>query len=294
MKKITEDAYRWEVWQMLREQLRSFGSHQYNNLGQLRQYSLAKKKLQPHQAICVVDFAENFMCHGAADAQSTYFGRNAITVHPMVVIFSEDYPVVRDAVDIISDDLKHDSDAVYIFLDTLSRHLSSRYSDITELIIFSDGCSAQYKSKKPMRHLADNFNLTQKITWNFYGARHGKGEADGESAVLKGYLSRAIPAQSLTLADAVDCYEFLRDSGFERRTGLSRRHVFLVSKAEIDIKRDTPLANICTVSGIRSGIHQAKSGGDGKLLYRRSSCFCDPDNCHHDIGNAWKTFYYPG
>ena len=293
MKRVIVDGYRWELWQTLALQLKSFPLHQYNNLGQLRQYSLAKKHLKPHQAICVVDFAENFTCHGSADAQSTHFARNSVTVHPNVIIFSQDYHIFRDAVDIISDDLSHDADAVYVFVQTLSAHMTKYYPDITDLIIFSDGCGAQYKSKKPMRHLAQNFDIPQNILWNFYGSRHGKGEADGESAVIKGTLTRSIAAQSLTLADANDCYKHLVNSGFERKEGLSRRHLYMVCKAEIDIKRESELSGVCTVPGIRARIHQARSGGEGTLQYRRSSCFC-LDNCLHDPGNTWKTFFYPG
>jgi len=30
--------------------------------------------------------------------------------------------------------------------------------------------------------------FSSNVTWNFFDSRHGKGEADGESAVVKGKL----------------------------------------------------------------------------------------------------------
>ena len=63
----------------------------------------------------------------------------------------------------------------------------------------SDGCGAQYKSKKPMKPPANDLEVPPNTLWNFYGLRHDKGKDDGESAVIKGTLTRSIAAQSPTL-----------------------------------------------------------------------------------------------
>ena len=56
----------------------------------------------------------------------------------------------------------------YMFMGKLGAHV-----DIDELIVSSDGCGCQYRSRKPMYNLV--FDISQKVTWNFYGSRHGKG-----------------------------------------------------------------------------------------------------------------------
>lgn len=82
------------------KQLGPYFLHNYNQINQLGQYSKATKRLLPHQAVCVVDFAENYQCREFREAQNSYYTRNSMTVHPMVLILSEDSIVRRDAVDI--------------------------------------------------------------------------------------------------------------------------------------------------------------------------------------------------
>ena len=63
----------------------------------------------------------------------------------------------------------------------------------------SVGCGAWYKRKKPMRPLANNFDVPPNTLWNFCGLRHDNGKGDGESAVINGTLTRSIATQSPTL-----------------------------------------------------------------------------------------------
>ena len=70
-------------------------------------------------------------------AHSCYYTRDSVTVFPIVLIFAEDSAVIRDS-DIMSDDLKHDADAAYMFMGKLGAHV-----DIDELIVSSDGCGCQ-------------------------------------------------------------------------------------------------------------------------------------------------------
>ena len=48
---------------------------------------------------------------------------------------------------------------------------------------------------------------------------------------------------------------------YQRKEGMNRRYVCMVSEAEVDLKRESELSEVCTISGIRARIHQACSGG---------------------------------
>ena len=71
-------------------------------------------------SVCVVDLAENY-----------YAGSDSVTVHQMVLIFTEDSSVRRDSVTTMSDDSKHDDAyAVYMFMGALEVHVGKYYHRI--------------------------------------------------------------------------------------------------------------------------------------------------------------------
>jgi hypothetical protein len=60
-------------------------------------------------------------------------------------------------------------------------------------IVWSDGCSGQFKSTRAWYFISRYPNLTTSATlssgcqmsWNYFGSGHGKGEVDGAGALLK-------------------------------------------------------------------------------------------------------------
>lgn len=296
-KKVVQDAYVWELVADLQRQLVNFPYHTYNNIAQLHSFKVSKSQLKPHQVTVIADFAENYTCRQYAEAQSAYYSRNSVTIHPFVLIFSEGYEVKRESVVMVSADLRHDSAAVYSFMQQLSGHLAANHPTITELQMWSDGASSQYKSYLPMYNISRNFDITQLITWNFYGSRHGKGESDGESAVVKNHLDAATKSQQLILSNALDCYNELTSSDKSISTGASRRVFYYSTGSSADERRHwVSHQTICKVANVRS-IHQVRPADSSTgISYRMSSCYCaNIDACKHDIAaNTWKTFLYPG
>jgi hypothetical protein len=60
-------------------------------------------------------------------------------------------------------------------------------------IVWSDGCSGQFKSARAWYFISRYPNLTStagfrdgcQLSWNYFGSGHGKGEVDGVGALLK-------------------------------------------------------------------------------------------------------------
>ena len=77
---------------------------------------------------------------------------------------------------ILSDDLKHDAQAVEKFTDKVLEHLKQRNVPVKRVIIFLDNCASQYKCAK-------YFNSFTKRNIPFlhchFGAKHSKVEANG-------------------------------------------------------------------------------------------------------------------
>ena len=156
--KVEHRCSRGEVVAELVRQLRPYGFHVTNFLCQLAAFKENINSGKRDEAIIVVDFAENFTCQRQSEAQSAYYSRNQVTIHPMVIVINRaSGEQLRDSIVAISDDLTHDSASVYSFLDILLWHISINYTDIKKVSLWSDGCAAQYKSAKPFFNIATSF-----------------------------------------------------------------------------------------------------------------------------------------
>lgn len=129
------------------DQLTPFGRHVYTEYAQTSAYHQCLKSTTSTELVVVIDFAENYSCLRQGEAQSAYYSRNQVTLHPMVITINESDEVLRDSVVIVSDDLTHDSSAVLQFFKVFLAHVGIHYPAIQTIHIWSDGCAAQYKSK---------------------------------------------------------------------------------------------------------------------------------------------------
>ena len=291
MRKVTKTEPRADLYKALCQRLVKFAAHICNAVSQLSAYKKCKESLKKGEAACVIDFAENYVCRQYAESQTTYYVRNSVTIHPMVLIFPENSEVKRDSVVCISDDLTHDATSVKSFFAILGVHLRIYYPDVKHLIVWSDGCSCQYKSRDPMFNLSKSMNLPVSMTWNFYGSRHGKSESDGESGVVKTYLDTIVKAAQHTLNTAKDVYDLLTNSDRHIMDGSSRRHFYYMKSTIIEKMRKERVKNQVALKGIRS-LHSAKPNAQGTgILYKPLSCYCKGP-CWHP--QEWKEFIYPG
>jgi hypothetical protein len=67
----------------------------------------------------------------------------------------------------------------------LKKHCASSEAEITfsKVVVFSDGCAAQYKGKGTFGYLSLK---SIHVEWNYFGSDHGKSECDGEVGASTG------------------------------------------------------------------------------------------------------------
>jgi hypothetical protein len=93
----------------------------------------------------------------------------------------------------ISNDTSHDTIFVQQFFIMHWKFLLDQGCIPTEHIMWSDGCSEQFKNNKAWYFLSHYPSLTTyescssrcKMIWNFFAIGHVKGEVDGSGALLK-------------------------------------------------------------------------------------------------------------
>ena len=249
----------------------SFIQHLHNAHWQYRQFLALKETLPPGWILQVFDFAKNRSTFYEEEIKGAFFTPRQITMHPIVAYYRRSKGVVRHSVVVFSDDNLHDYHAVEHYSNMVLTHLQSQISNrILVNVIFSDGCSSQYKSAGPF---ADLSFKTLKTSRNFYGSEHGKGDCDGEIGVVNRALDRAICSKALVVNDGHDAFKWCQENLISDED-LSKREFLYVKNGEI--KRDRPYTKAKTLPNTRK-IHQLEnipSRPGYNLRTRTLSCFC--------------------
>ena len=158
------------------------------SLWQQRQFSELKTKLPKEWVLLVMDFGKNRAMRFQGEPKSVFFTAQQVTIHPVVLFYHSSSAadlLVRDSLVFLSNDNKHDYHAVDHFFMKSVEYLEDVGISFTKLIVFSDGCSAQYKGKGSF---ADLSLKDLSIERSYFGSDHGKSECDGEV----GCINRAV------------------------------------------------------------------------------------------------------
>jgi hypothetical protein len=184
-----------DLIEQLREDCKGLPMHLSNATWEYRQFKLLKQNIPKGEVLMVLDFAENFRTKYRCEIQSARWAYRQVTVHPLVCYFRCDScdKVVTENDVVISADLNHDSHAVKKFTEVVVDHHKSESRDFSQIHQYTDGCAKQYKSQNPFLKVSQGVRGVPIIR-NFFGSGHGKGPADGTSAVVKQGAYRAIKA----------------------------------------------------------------------------------------------------
>ena len=248
----------------------TFFKHYFNAKWQTLQFQNMKKDLPDDNVLQVMDFAKNREIKYQDEIKATYYTANQVTLHPIVNFYKTDLGLVRESCVIISEDSKHDYHAVHHYQDLAKNHISEQTQlPPSRFLVWSDGCSSQYKSKGPFADLALE---ATKVNRNFFGSEHGKSECDGEIGVINQAIDRAILGNKVIINNAEDMFQYCKNH-LEINEVLTKRKFFFVKENEIC--RDRPNTMMKTMSNTRQ-VHQIcnLSKSQKCLMVRELSCFC--------------------
>ncbi|KAK3918907.1 ARL14 effector protein [Frankliniella fusca] len=192
---ITQIQETEEFIDRLLESLPDLSVHSYIAKQQSKYYQEKKSSLQPGEVLVVGDFSENYSFTMQDEVPGHHWSKDQVTVHPFVSYYkpSQDSETVTKSVIILSDDLKHNTGAVFAFQKELLRFLQNDLKiNVTRVIYFSDGCAGQYKNKFNVANLLrhkDDFGMDAE--WHFFATSHGKGPSDGVGGAFKRQAANA-------------------------------------------------------------------------------------------------------
>ena len=145
--------------------------------------------------------------------------------------------------------LSDDNIQDYHFVRHVQKLILSYLRDQQHLIVnkvheFTDGCSAQYKSKHTFgdlsRCLAD---FGCQVDHHFFETSHAKGEQDASGANAKQWATLAVLQSKVTIASAKDMFDYLSEN-FEHPTSSSagislkkRKYLYIPTEGEGSVPR---------------------------------------------------------
>ena len=226
---------------------------------------LLKSTLPSDHAICHMDYAENWPTSFFEEIQSAFFGKDQITLHPMVV-----YTKLQEILDHkcyvgVTEVTDHKFPSTLAFLMELIEHIKLSVPDLKHLHLVTDSPSSQYRNRFACDMLvraAEQFGI--RITWNWLEAGHGKGPCDGVGGALKGLADRVVK-QSGAIQSATDFVEQLRPATDKVTLLQCTRQQIKVCERVVEDWLSRP------VEGILS-YHQA-TFVDDQLYLRPTSCY---------------------
>ena len=246
----------------------TFMEHTFIANWQSQQFNMLKNELPSGWVMMIMDFAKNRAVHYQDEIKSAFFGKGQITMHPTVIYYRDTTTkeLKRESHVFISDDTVHDFHAVNYFFDKSIADLSKRIQ-LSKVIIYSDGCGSQYKSRGPLVDLSSKCFGTEH---SYFGSEHGKSESDGETGMINVSVDRAIIGRKVIINNAQDMMNWCSTNLASEVP--SKRIFFLVKRDEVD--RTRPDTDVQTVQGVRK-FHQIQSMGmKYKILARNLSCYC--------------------
>lgn len=281
----------------LKPKLKEFITHNFVSNWQETQFKKFISKLPKDTIMSCIDFSQNYAMKVQNEIQSMHWHSVQITILVHITYHHNPDFVEGDLVEpeilkethyYISDAPEHDSAYVQHAFSLNWKYLTDRSCFPHRHVVWSDGCSAQFKSATCWYHLGRYHNYTAspqlpggcQLAWNYFATGHGKGEVDGAGALLKRELRKEqMKPNAMKIQNAADAVAYLKHSANKYHAShpnarkIINKHFWEIKKCDIDRSR---VVDACTVKGSLKA-HQArsKSHTDPTLVeWRDLSCFC--------------------
>lgn len=269
------------------EELAPFSVHMHNASWQQQQYRTLRDNLPKNWVVSVQDFAENYRHANQDEISSAYFGYSQSSLLTNVSSYhcSTCSARIDESIVFITSDLKHDPYVVKAACDKLVLHLQKRGAVIDKHVIFSDGCSAQFKSK-----VAFSVLINSNTERSYFGSQHGKSQCDALGGIIKKAATRFVASNQGTIRSAKElfayCSKELARNGSCESGDHKLRSFFLLE----DIVRPDERPELNTVPNTRK-IHTIQSLGNGSIQTKRLACYCDVCNGEQELGVCASSAY---
>ena len=258
----------------------TFPKHLFTATYQSAQFQQLKENIPEGWIVSVEDFAENWRSMYQDEIQAAHFTYDQATLLTKIATYrcpnSSCNQIVNESIIFISGDLKHDAHFVNKCQQIFADHIVDRGIDVTNHVIYSDGCAAQFKSKIPFHFVSTSKDTVgHYYERSFFGSKHGKSGCDPLGGIVKATARRHVLSRAGTITSAKELYEFASQEltiPFDCNGKQHNPRMFFFIDSGV-VKR-TKL-ELRTLNGTQQ-VHQVKHGNHlGQVKVRNMSCFCE-------------------
>ena len=214
----------------------------------------------------------------------THWDHEQATIHPTVAFYiGICRSLIKEEIIHLTNDRRHNHNAVQVFLYKTLDHLRSKGVEIEEVIKWTDQASNQYKSQKGFFQMTV---LNLPITRNYFGVKHGKGPSDRARAHFKNFITGVVKSKKALLVTVeelakystnydhqVDCYG--DHEHYKNSKGTDKVHNLLkVTYTFNKIPREK-FEHTVTYKGTQK-IHSIQNTGIEGIIEKRDMLCCCP------------------
>ena len=256
------------------------------------------ENLPKDEVICVHDYSEGYSFRQQDELQSEYFDVAKVSLHITILyrhavesvdgkISTDKEPtIIKEHLFVISNDEVQDFHSVHKAQELVNEYLEGQLKmKIKQFHEFTDGCTAQYKSRHCIGDLSCCLaDYGFQIQRNFYETSHAKGEQDAAGSNVKQKVSQAVLRKTATIRNTKNMKNYLEDNfstpstSFASRTkavGMARRVFFYVpTSGDGAVNRKRPDRIFKELKGIRKLHCVNPTAEQGRVFVRDRSCYC--------------------
>ena len=208
---VTEKSCPAHLFQYLLEKLKPYSEHQFMAKWQREQFTLLLENLPEDTVILLRDFSEDYQCFSQDETKTEHFGRAKVSIHINVCFRhaldgeerkDDSTNVVKELLVSIMDDSVHNSYATHHDKGLCVKYLKSVGYPLKKIFEWTDGCSAQYKSRHCMGDISLSSSDFSVVTQrDFYETSHAKGEQDDAGSHIKCKVTMVVIRRDKDLED---------------------------------------------------------------------------------------------
>ena len=172
-----------DVFEEMKNQLKAYLIHVYIKRKQAGYQQALISKVDGIKILLQVDFSENASLQQQDEIQSVHWTHGQATLFTAFAWIDDK---TTESIVLIPDQLQHTKLGVYSYMSYIFFFFKSKYPNIDEIHVISDGASSQFKQRYLFSNLygwENKFDIL--LRWLFFATSHGKGVVDGLGGTVK-------------------------------------------------------------------------------------------------------------
>ena len=178
--------------------------HIYRKREQVVSYNKQKDEMKTGEELIHVDYSESYKNTQQDEIQNAYFGQQNFSIFTSFSYYreAEQSNLAKIPIAVISESSDDSQIAVFTCANAIVNELKKRMKgSLKKVILWSDGCSSQFRSKY-VNALMTHFNKLVQLEWHYNEAHHGKVPMDGVGGTIARVVFGLVKISKITINTA--------------------------------------------------------------------------------------------